>query len=566
MWALDFGTTNSALARWDEYRQRPVLVELPDICKGSSGRAVDPEQEHLEASLVVPTAIEAFDQLNLWGQLGKWPAVQRMAFVGRQGYIGREAEERQDEQPRPGFASMFKPHLGTSPLRTVARVGTSPLTAREAARLYLRELLYAVKDVTGERIRDLVVTSPVDAFESYRAELSSSLRSLGVSRVRFIDEPVAAALGYGLGLSRDRRVLVVDFGGGTLDVAYVGLNAKEMEQGHCSVLGKSGRPIGGLTVDRYVAEELCRRMEIRVEEDTFVHPKDDWSRRMLHEARRLKERLFFREESTVVTVPRDEFHRFDERIRGQSSAVTFRRDDLVGLLDERDVYDTIDRCVESALAHAEAADEDVDEVLLVGGSTLLPQVYQRFERRFGRDLVRAWQPFEAVAQGASIFAAGKAQPSDFIIHDYAFVTHDLKSHHKQYAIVVPRGTRFPTRYDFWKSNLVPTCSLGEPETMFKLVVCELGRSDGNTRFSWDERGNLRVLKADDSEEQGIVVVPLNDSNPLLGFLRPPHPPDDKRPRLEVAFGVNAERWLCATVFDLKTRRYMMREEPVVRLL
>ncbi|CAN0584799.1 unnamed protein product, partial [Laminaria digitata] len=63
-----------------------------------------------------------------------------------------------------------------------------------------------------------------------------------------------------------------------------------------------------------------------------------------------------------------------------------------------------------------------------------------------------------------------------------------------------------------------------------------------------------------------LVVPLNESNPTLGYLKPPHAPSDKRPRLEISFGVNADRWLCATVYDLFTKRYMMREEPVVRLL
>jgi hypothetical protein len=61
-------------------------------------------------------------------------------------------------------------------------------------------------------------------------------------------------------------------------------------------------------------------------------------------------------------------------------------------------------------------------------------------------------------------------------------------------------------------------------------------------------------------------VKLNDSNPALGYLSPPHDPSDRRPRLEVSFGVNAERWLCATVTDLATRKRLMHEEPVVRLL
>jgi len=61
-------------------------------------------------------------------------------------------------------------------------------------------------------------------------------------------------------------------------------------------------------------------------------------------------------------------------------------------------------------------------------------------------------------------------------------------------------------------------------------------------------------------------VKLNEGNPALGRLDPPHAPSDKRPRLEIGFGVNAERWLCATVRDLRTGKALMVDEPVVRLL
>ena len=61
-------------------------------------------------------------------------------------------------------------------------------------------------------------------------------------------------------------------------------------------------------------------------------------------------------------------------------------------------------------------------------------------------------------------------------------------------------------------------------------------------------------------------MPLNAASPTLGYLDPPHEPQDHRPRLEIAFGVNAERWLVATVNDLLTRRELMKEEPVVRLI
>jgi hypothetical protein len=89
--------------------------------------------------------------------------------------------------------------------------------------------------------------------------------------------------------------------------------------------------------------------------------------------------------------------------------------------------------------------------------------------------------------------------------------------------------------------------------------------DGDERrFVWDAAGDLH--KVGGAAGEGKVVVPLNASSPTLGYLDPPHEPRDRRPRLEIAFGVNADRWLTATVLDLLNRRELMREEPVVRLV
>ncbi len=561
MWALDLGTTHTALARWNEGRGRPELVHLPEI-----GRQTDPEvpEEAAQPTHLIPTAVEAFDRLSLWAQIGRWRPVQRRVLLGRQAFIGRQAWERYRKEPRVSFSSGFKPSLSTAPLRTVARSGGVALSARDVTRLFLRELLAEVQTVSGRRIRDLAVTSPVDAYEGYRAELASVLSDLGVDRLSFIDEPVAAALGYDIAPARDRTVLVVDFGGGTLDVALVELTAKGVEEGQGTVLGKAGRPIGGQLVDRWLLEDACARLDYRVDERRLNDESSEWTRQMLDEACRVKERLFFRDQVTMVTLPPDELHRFDERMRGTRGTLSYDRSDLVRLLRERGLYDELGACVDECLDQAGA---DVDDVLMVGGSTLLPEVYGHMEERFSRNKVRAWHPFEAVAMGACRFAVGKVQTSDFIVHDYAFVTHDLETHKKKYAVVIPGGTRFPTVSDYWKRRLVPTCSLGEPETMFKLVICELGRArSGDRRLTWDQHGKLHVLNAEGEHEQELVVVPLNESNPTLGYLRPPHPPDDRNPRLEISFGVNADRWLCASVFDLRTRRFMMKEEPVVRLL
>jgi molecular chaperone DnaK (HSP70) len=557
-WALDLGTTNSGLARWDDARGQPQLVDLPSICRKPEGR------EPLEAPRLVPSAVDLVEHPGLLDRLGGWPPIARRWLVGRQAFVGRLALERNYALLRPSFVPTFKPALSSDPLRPLARVGRRGVTAREAAQVFLRELLVEVKRHTRHRLRELVVTSPVTAFEGYRAEVRDILKRLGVRQVLFVDEPVAAALGYGLNLTEDRTLLVVDIGGGTMHVVVVRLSAQHAASGQATVLAKRGRPLGGNAVDGWVLADLCREVGADAPTGGGDEGTRLWRRLMLAEARRVKEAVFFDESATFLLTPPGVCS-LDGAARPGGGFLLFTRQRLARLLEEngflRDLTASIDEVVEESQVPVEA----ISDVLLVGGSTLLPGVFQLLERRFERRRLRAWQPFEAVAYGAACFAAGRVAAVDFIVHDYAFVTHDPKTGQAQHVVVVPRGTRFPTRPDFWKRQLVPTCSLGEPETIFKLLVCEVARADGSTRtFVWDAAGDLHKVGGTTGEAE--VVVPLNAASPTLGYLDPPHSPRDRRPRLEVAFGVNSERWLTATVFDLLAQRELMHEEPVVRLL
>src|SRR5262249_51592203 len=128
--------------------------------------------------------------------------------------------------------------------RAVAQIGSDQISARQCATVFLRELLDASAVYERERanphrstmerlmralrwwrkegqVTDLTMTVPVESYEPYRAELASIARNLGVSRFRTLDEPVAAALGYGVDLTDEKHIMVVDFGGGTLDLAIV---------------------------------------------------------------------------------------------------------------------------------------------------------------------------------------------------------------------------------------------------------------------------------------------------------------------------------------------------------
>jgi molecular chaperone DnaK (HSP70) len=560
MWALDLGSTNSLLARWDPQEERPRLVELPSIGRGSGA------PDASESARVIPSAVHALDEPIGAARVARWLHLPPSLLLGQEAVIGQRALDLNRVLPRSSFVRSFKRELSRAPLAPIARLRRRALTAREVGTLFLRELLIEAKRATGERIRELVITTPVESFDTYRAELAAMARKLGIARLRFLDEPVAAALGYGLGVTEARRVLVVDFGGGTLHVALLQLGIDEARAGKAVVVAKAGRDLGGNLVDQWVMEELCARLEVRLVEQ----PDEEealWRRLLLVEACRVKEALRFAESATFDVTPPESLRQMQARLRGEELSLELQRADLVHLLTARGLYAALEGCLSEVLEQARQSggSAGVDEVLMVGGSTLLPEVYPFFESRFGRASVRAWQPFEAVAHGATIYAANRVAPADFIVHDYALLTFEPHTNRPLPSVVVPRGTRFPTVPDLWKRQLVPTCSLGEPESVFKLVICEIGQGGPERTFTWDGDGRLHQLGGA-SPAAGPVIVKLNEANPALGHLDPPHSPRDHRPRLEVSLGVNSDRWLCATVLDLHSHRQLMRDEPVVRLV
>lgn len=556
-YALDLGTTNSGLARWND--ARPELLKLPTIQRNPDSN--DP----LHAPRMVPSAVHVFEERGFWDKLGARPWWTRRTLLGRQAWIGREAIDRNQGVPSAAFAQSFKRYLGTASLKVLAQSNGRNYTARDVARLFMRELVVETKRVTGERIRELTVTAPVDAYEAYRAEVSRIAADVGIERVKIVDEPVAAALGYGLGLERERRVLVVDFGGGTLDLALVEISARSAEQGTGRVLAKVGRPIGGDLVDHWLLSSLRDPLGVALPApDSARQVEVFWYQQLLAEARRVKEAIFFQKKELFLMDAPEDVRRFEVARRGDLPRVEVSQEMLKEVLATNGLFSVLEACIAEieATPEVQSLDSPIDDVLMVGGSTLLPGVYPVFENHFGRDKVRAWQPFEAVCFGACALAAGQFHTSDFIVHDYAFVTYDRQTHEPRYTRIIPRGTRFPSAPDLWKQRLVPTCTLGEPETMFKLVICEVGSAAGQeVAFGWDASGSLTKLEGEDK-----LIVPLNESNPTLGTLVPPHAPTDRAPRLEIGFGVNEERWLVATVLDLKTDKKLLDGVPVVRLL
>ncbi|HQO04056.1 MAG TPA: Hsp70 family protein [Spirochaetota bacterium] len=561
--AIDLGTTNTVVAHWNNELDSPEILHMDAVCRNTR------KKKEIDDSYTIPSTVYLLPPSEVYPFPLNYIFRRTKSRTG--GLIGIPAIQRDGGAFSTSFVTNFKSHMGKNSYQILGRLRKWSYTADDITRIFLNELFREIRRSKKLKPHYVTFCVPVDFYEFYRAKLKKIAGDLGISGVRTIDEPVAAALGYGLSLDRPRNVLVIDFGAGTLDFALIRVEERTGEQGTCTVIAKEGAPLGGNIIDAWIVEELCSQYGYNFSRLSTDPDIIWWFKMLLGEACRIKEALFFKKSETFYLMPSGIMKNYAHSIPGgpgeNRKPIDVSRNDLVSILKKNGLYTMMDNLITRVLEEAvqRGITEDmIDDVLMVGGSTLLPDVYSLVEKRFRRDRVRAWQPFNAVAFGAAAFAAGRFQKSDHITHDYAFVTYNKKNHEQEYSVIVPRGTTFPTKKDFWKRQLVPTCALGEPERIFKLVICEIGRSHSiNQEFVWDEKGDLYSMQGNDNDKP--LVVPLNESDPTLGYLNPPHYPSERGARVEISFMINEDKWLCSSVFDLKTRKYLLEDEPVIRL-
>lgn len=516
--AVDFGTTNTVVTVVEAGRVR--ILHLPGLTR----------EQPLEQSPLVPTAVHLAEIVRPW--LFFWQRT-RQVQIGQQAlnqnYGNYAAQSRT-------FAQGFKPLLGEQPHRPVAALEGEELSAQEAAFLFLRELLAAARQ-QRLRITDLTIPTPVGYYEPYRAALQAIAKRLKVRRFRTLDEPVAAALGYGVPLAREETLLVVDFGGGTLDLAAVRLGPGVAELGAAQVLAKQMVRLGGSDVDQWLLEHVLMDLS------DLPH----WEYHARWEAMRVKEQ-----------VSREGAAEF--RWNGIRRSV--QRADLVRLLQQHGLYAQLGAAL-ADIRQQLAELSPVDQVLLVGGSTLLPEVAAVVDAAFPDAVVRHDPAliFTAVALGAARFAGG-VPVDDYVYHDYALAVHNDALHQVEYERLVPCRTRYPTAPDFAVRYYADFPGMTE----MRFGIREVGRL-GQSPVAWQPRpnGGQYWSPASKTGETDLVEATLVELNPG-GSPLPLRPAGQgTSPRLRVTFSVNADRWLCMTVEDLVRKEVLRVEEPVVRL-
>lgn len=290
-YSIDLGTTNSIVTKWDTVSNSVKLLEFPDVLRGyQEGQFV--KNEH-----AIPSAI----------YIGKG---KKFLFFKRQQYeIGLTALEKETYTRFSRVITNFKPALMHNGHEVLKKHKRKSYTARESAKIFLTEICKLVRHQDGLPLKSLTFSVPVDCYEPYRAQLKQIAKSLKIKKFRLVDEPVAAAIGYGLRIDDAQNVLVFDFGGGTLDLALVRIDDKTSTAGRCTVLAKDGVPIGGNTIDRWLVDHFCEKTGYSFNQNDITGGLV-WNNLLLEEARRIKENLYHEEIESFYVIPPKEYQNF----------------------------------------------------------------------------------------------------------------------------------------------------------------------------------------------------------------------------------------------------------------
>jgi Fe-S protein assembly chaperone HscA len=408
---IDLGTTNSLVAYVDE------TSGLPRVIPDAEGRALLP-------SIVgfTPDGLIVGDAARR--QLARRPA-DTVYSVKR--LMGRGYEDVKDELAY--FPFQVVPAEGTLRLR----VGGREVTPPEVSAVVLKALKERAERHFGEPVEKAVITVPAYFNDAQRQATRDAGRIAGLDVVRIVNEPTAASLAYGLQRLHEGVIAVYDLGGGTFDVSVL-----RVKDGVFEVLATNGDThLGGDDFDRvlmlWLLEDIQARHHAELDRDCVDLARDPELMQELRLAAEAAKIRLSAEERTTLTLPLPGF--------------TYRRD-LTRAEIERLIEPLVTRTLgpcRRALADAGLGAADIDQVVLVGGSTRVPLVRRRVQELFGKAPHSQLNPDEVVALGAAVQAhilAGGI--TTMLLLDVTPLSLGIESLGGIVNVLIPRNTTIPT--------------------------------------------------------------------------------------------------------------------------
>ena len=421
-----------------------------------------------------------------------------VAFKKGERIVG-EAAKRQ-ALTNPNTVISIKRKMGTS---EKVELEGKKYTPEEISAMILSYIKDYAESYLGEKVEKAVITVPAYFSDSQRQATKNAGKIAGLEVERIINEPTAAALSYGLEKDEGQTILVYDLGGGTFDVSIL-----ELGDGVFEVKSTAGNNhLGGDDFDNRIMDYIIEEFE----KENGVDLRDDkMAMQRLKEAAEKAKKDLSGMVSTQISAPFISKDEDGEPLHLDMELTRAKFEDLISDL----VESTLDP-VKKAIKDAKITKKDIDKVILVGGSTRVPLVYETITKELGKEPSREVNPDEAVAMGAAIQGGVlTGDVNDIVLLDVTPLSLGLETLGGVMTTLIPRNTTIPTS----KTEVFSTAADNQPAVDIHVLQGERSMAADNktlgrfqlTNIPPAPRGVPQIEVTFDIDANGIVNVRAKD--------------------------------------------------------
>ena len=522
--AIDFGTSNTAIAILDPDCDiaAPKTLHFGDISHGfetAEGKA------WLVPSLVYVSGKHEF----LFGEQSR-----------SLDQLPDDLPNQSQNQSKRLFQG-FKRDIVASFRSPAREIDGNHYDAEAIAEIFLTELWQRLA-LQGVQPTQLIFTVPVGAFDAYLHWFRNFAERLKFTNFQIIDESTAAALGYAI-TRPNALVLVIDFGGGTLDLSLVRTApiADNVQIFKAEAIAKSDAYIGGIDIDRWIAENFLRQMRVTRSQIGEI----GWLS-ILELAEQIKIKLSLVQEVCESWVDDENKLSYELKLNQTELAEILEQNQLLEQLRE-----AIDEVLVTALNKG-ISKAAIEQVLSVGGSCQIVAIQQLIISYFGKSKVKLGKPFEAVAHGALVLGQAIAI-SDYLRHSYAIRLWEPYLNQYSFYTLFEKGTKYPCQSP--EPIILQAAIAAQSEIWLDIgEVADISQAE----VTYDPSGRMtssQLLKQSDfrslnPDTNQVCVVQL-DPLGQIGI-----------DRITVSFEIDDRRVLLATVRDLRTETILIMRQAI----